>query len=203
MEKLNELLDLAKASHVIGVPVRLSDSQVEAIAEEFRAMEKRAEAAESGSSYMGGGARYWHDEYCAQQQRLVAKIVDLEAKLAELEKQESKPSYFLNRIESSDKWGPEVELRIYESQLDASKSKNDHGGGIIQLFTRLAPAVSLAELVPGEMETPSAKITYSRGVADGWNDCRAAILRKIEEKATEAPAVAPVKVPEEEDFDAV
>lgn len=63
-----------------------------------------------------------------------------EAKLAAM------PSYFLNRIESSDKWGPEVELRLYENHLDAMKSQGDHGGGVIELFTRPAPAVSLEEL---------------------------------------------------------
>lgn len=91
-----------------------SPENILTIAEAFRDLEQRAEAAE--------------------------------AKLAELDKQRN-PDYFLNRIESSDKWGPEVELRIYESQLDASKSQDDHGGGIIELFTRPAPA---ADLVQGE-----------------------------------------------------
>lgn len=112
----------------------------------------------------------------------------LQAKLAELEKQERKPSYFLSRIESSDRWGPEVELRIYESQLDACKSKDDHGGGIIELFTRPAPAVSLADLVPDEMPDSAYEIMsdkFGSGACmisdDMWNACRAAILRNIEE----------------------
>ncbi len=109
--------------------------------------------------------------------------------LAELAKQE--PDYFLNRIESSDKWGPETELRIYESQLDASKSKDDHGGGIIELFTRPVPAVDLAELVPDEFDNwknPASEAMRDIGYVGSKQDftvvanwMRAAILRNIEE----------------------
>lgn len=120
MEKLNELpqafYGVIQGGKVVMLPA--DDGQwlnKTSVAEAFRALEQRAEAAE--------------------------------AKLAERDKQMN-PDYFLNRIESSDKWGPEVELRIYESQLDASKSQDDHGGGIIELFTRPAPAADLAELVP-------------------------------------------------------
>ncbi|MDU4747750.1 MAG: hypothetical protein E6X99_16185 [Pantoea sp.] len=46
MKELDELIVLSKACHVIGVPVRLSDTQIEAIDEAFRELEQRAEAAE-------------------------------------------------------------------------------------------------------------------------------------------------------------
>lgn len=74
------------------------------------------------------------EDYAAMEQRAEAA----EAKLAGADKQ-PRPDYFLNRIESSDKWGQEVELRIYESQLDASKSQEDHGGAIIELFIAPVP----------------------------------------------------------------
>ncbi|QDH45590.1 hypothetical protein AAM22_gp15 [Pantoea phage vB_PagM_AAM22] len=124
-----------------------------------------------------------------------------EAKLAERNKRRN-PDYFLNRIESSDNWGPEVELRIYESQLDASKSQDDHGGGIIELFTRHAPAADLAELVPDESGLADRHIAWLNTLQrpmfsdEDWEELtlytwlafrdsfriyRAAILRNIEE----------------------
>jgi|GEM_PF-3564903 len=119
--------------------------------------------------------------YRALEQRAEAA----EAKLAGLAKQRN-PDYFLNRIESSDKWGPGVELRIYESQLDASKSQDDHGGGIIELFTRPARAADLAELVPDELTREAWRQLfinedYQDTFRCGFSACRAAILRNIEE----------------------
>lgn len=105
-------------------------------------LEKRAEAAEAALEV----EKDIHDDTMQAMHLWCERAKEAEAKLAEYEKQERKPSYFLNRIESSDKWWPEVELRIYESQLDACKSKDDHGGGIIELFTRPAPAADLAEM---------------------------------------------------------
>lgn len=52
------------------------------------------------------------------------------------------------------------------------------------LASRPAPAINLAELVPGEMTSKQASRSYGGEVAgyrDGFNACRAAILRKIEE----------------------
>lgn len=40
-----------------------------------------------------------------------------------------------------------------------------------KLYIAAPPAVP-----PPEMETPSAKMTYTRGHADGWNDCRSAMM---------------------------
>lgn len=131
MEKLNELAAGIKSGKLSAIWVAVDSEHILTIAEAFRALEQRAEAAE--------------------------------AKLAELEKQMN-PDYFLNRIESSDKWGPEVELRIYESQLDASKSQDDHGGGIIELFTRSAPTADLVpegwKLVPVEPTKQMLEASY-------------------------------------------
>lgn len=217
LKRLAERLDYKPDSqqHKDNLVEYCNSDRMMAIAEAFRALEQRAEAAEAKAKNLNDGwlnAIAERDEARLEQGKLEASRIvkeswkerawtaeeklelvreqrdselnrntELEAKLAELEKQERKPSYFLNRIESSDKWGPEVELRIYESQLDASKSKDDHGGGIIELFTRPAPAVSLAGMLPPEgfLESNSDEsiLTWKRG----WNDCRAAILRNIEE----------------------
>lgn len=159
MKILNELADLANKANCAGQGTRemvefrvvANPDNILAIAEAFRALEQRAEAAE--------------------------------AKLA------AKPSYFLNRIESSDKWGPEVELRLYENHLDAMKSQGDHGGGVIELFTRPAPAVSLAELVPepfkvfrqagGVMVAVRDSRTKNHLYGIGYNACIAEIINRI------------------------
>lgn len=176
MEKLNELAAAlypqygTPGSRDVDVTERRKaiDESAAAIAEAFRALERTADTNMAAAQTM-------RDEMYRERQRAEAA----EAKLA------AKPSYFLNRIESSDKWGPEVELRLYENHLDAMKSQGDHGGGVIELFTRPAPAVSLAELVPDEMPTShiyhGGSGAFNAGKESGWNDCRAAILRKIEE----------------------
>ena len=53
-----------------------------------------------------------------------------------------------------------------------------------ELYTAAPPAV-----LPPEMETPSAKMTYTRGHADGWNDCRSAMmaLGAQQQKVVELP----------------
>lgn len=111
------------------------------MAEYVRELEQNAQA---DAEYAKAG---WKcaGEVATECDELKQKLVDIqqraeaaEAKLAGADKQ-PRPDYFLNRIESSDKWGQEVELRIYESQLDASKSQEDHGGAIIELFTAPVP----------------------------------------------------------------
>lgn len=156
MEKLNELAAGIKSGKLSASWVAVDSEHILTIAEAFRALEQRAEAAQ--------------------------------AKLAERNKQRN-PDYFLNRIESSDKWGPEAELRIYESQLDASKSQDDHGGGIIELFTRPVPAAGLAALVPDAKAirkeaggyAPVYSLQEQQLFIDGATWLRAATLRNIEE----------------------
>ncbi|KNA27970.1 hypothetical protein ACO03_02935 [Pantoea ananatis] len=60
-KNLNWLLDLSKACHVIGVPVRLSDSQVEEISEAFRELEQRLNATAQPVS-----APEWTNEQCLE-----------------------------------------------------------------------------------------------------------------------------------------
>lgn len=54
-----------------------------------------------------------------------------------------------------------------------------------ELFTRPAPAINLAEMVPDEMPTShiyhGGNGAFNAGKESGWNACRAAMLRNIEE----------------------
>ncbi|RTY58762.1 hypothetical protein EKL29_07985 [Pantoea sp. YU22] len=140
MEKLNELAELAQAmmnaetrkeAFSIGEEFTLaaSTNAILAIAEAFRALEQRAEAAE--------------------------------AKLAEMQRQE--PVAY--------RWeGKKSGSICYDGIMPL---------GIIcqPLFIRPAPAINLAELVP-DAERIHNEFDDWR---EGWNACRAAILRKIEE----------------------
>lgn len=55
--------------------------------------------------------------------RSLARIA-LAAKSAE-------PDYYIVRLKFNDGWGDELVLDTYETELDATKSKADHGGDII------------------------------------------------------------------------
>ncbi|ATM86705.1 DUF551 domain-containing protein [Yersinia frederiksenii] len=46
----------------------------------------------------------------------------------------AEPDYHIVRLERSDAWGAEVVLDAYETELDATKSKSDHGGDIIPVY---------------------------------------------------------------------
>lgn len=181
------ILAIAEAFRDLEIENRQLKGFLEMLRADYKELDERAEAAEADNRKL---LKTIYEEKGVAL-RIVDKLHAVEAKLAERDKQMN-PDYFLNRIESSDKWGPEVELRIYESQLDASKSQDDHGGGIIELFTR--PAADLAELVPPErnkwegtdeegydIDYMEPSDIYQMGKDEGFNLCRAAILRKIEE----------------------
>lgn len=59
--------------------------------------------------------------------RALARIA-LAAKRAE-------PDYYIVKLKFNDGWGDETVLDTYETKLDASKSKDDHGGEIIPAYT--------------------------------------------------------------------
>lgn len=66
---------------------------------------------------------------------------------------QAKPDYYIIRREFNDAWGPETTLTAQETQLDASKCKDDHGGIIIPVYTT-RPHQQLPDgwvLVPKEM----------------------------------------------------
>ena len=119
------------------------------------------------------------DEFWAVEKRAEAAEAKL-AELAELEKQDPVA------------WTDEQELRDVKNHgcgylftVDPV-TPNADPRRIINLFTRAAPAINLAELVPDEMtiDSDTGTVTESGHVqaVKWWNACRAAILRNIEEK---------------------
>lgn len=71
---------------------------------------------------------------------------------------DAKPNYYIHRVEVCDSYGPEVDLKAFVYELDASKCKDDHGGEVIEVFTtppsasvpdgwRLAPIEPTAEML--------------------------------------------------------
>lgn len=96
-----------------------------------------------------------------------------EAKLAELEKQ--KPVAW--GIKSQLDW---LDRHNYLQADLFSVQRFDE----VPLFTRPAPAINLAELVPKEMAIyRGGNGSFNAGKEAGWNDCRAAMLRNIEEQS--------------------
>lgn len=158
MDKLNELIDFYEMTE--------DEPELLVMLLELRRhrqenWKQRAEAAWAEAKHqLGVNVVLSHHNQAIVEQRDKALT-----QLSELAKQE--PDYFLNRIESSDKWGPETDLRIYESQLGASKSQDDHGGGIIELFTRPAPAAVPDgwKLVPAEPTKKMHDAYYEHSVA--------------------------------------
>ena len=136
-----------------------------AIADAFRALERerndyrnkfldteqRAEAAEAENRNYSELLSYHID-----------RQAKAEAKLAELEKQE-----------------PVAEVN-HDGTFYGFKALENMPEGYYQLFTRPAPAINLAELVPKIM-TWSYHDNVTQAEVAMWNACRAAILRKIEE----------------------
>ncbi|CNJ37492.1 Protein of uncharacterised function (DUF551) [Yersinia rohdei] len=47
----------------------------------------------------------------------------------------AEPDYYIVRLKFNDGWGDETVLDTYETKIDASKSKDDHGGEIIPAYT--------------------------------------------------------------------
>lgn len=95
---------------------------------------------------------------------------------------QAKPEYHIVRLELNDAWGKETVLNAYESQLDASKCKDDHGGVIIPLYTT-PPANSPAipdswKLVPieptQEMVNACFEATSAGGIQKGYRAMLAA-----------------------------
>lgn len=85
-------------------------------------------------------AQYDEEGYCDVQDDEV--IAALRALLAVLD---AKPTYYIHRVEACDSYGPEVDLRVFIYELDASKCKDDHGGEVIEVFTT-PPAASMPNL---------------------------------------------------------
>lgn len=140
---------------------------------DYIALEQRAEAAEAA---------------LAEEKRITSKLIQdrammarecnaFEEKLAELGKQE--PVVWCNENDLS--------LMVNKRMIGGMMTVRHHGER--PLFTRPAPSINLAELVPDEKKEEhfefhrwAEKAMHIREVK-GWNDCCAAILRKIKEKS--------------------
>lgn len=140
-----------------------SPENILAIAEAFREMGQRAEAAEAESERWKEEAIKAHEE---------SEVVL--AKLAELEKQEHYVEVMQDGPMTFCHW---------------MKPANELPNGA-KLFAQPAPAVSLAELVPMEIPRDVYKVIYDQcgGFVETaanaqliWQAARATILRKIEE----------------------
>lgn len=131
-----------------------SPETILAIAEAFRALEQE-------------------NNKLRQRAGLAKEANDFEAKLAELAKQ--KPAgYGVKRFDNGQ----------FGSWLKSEGlAKGDDDYYVVPLYEHPAPAADLAELVPNRKPVPElgeclGSISHW---CDGWNSCRAAILRKIEE----------------------
>lgn len=144
------------------------------IAEHFKArckeLDKRAEAAEEWVKT----AERTMDYQAGVITELGVRAEAAEAKLAELEKQ-APYGTLINTFLATDP----------RAIAEARK----RGMPTVEVFIRPAPAINLAELVPGEVPKDVYQVIYQEcgGFVDSnanaqtiWNDCRAAILRKIE-----------------------
>lgn len=101
------------------------------------------------------------------------RIAELEAKLAELEKQE--PVAYVMGEETIEDFNRGYEFFAVRDAENEEEMKS------IPLFTRPAPAADLAELVPDEKPVTNDKLLCDNIENNGWNLCRAAILHNIEE----------------------
>jgi len=156
---------------------------------DYIVMEQRAEAAEANAKKWRSRAgiqcarREVAEATIRQQDELILSYQETirrqTEKLAELEKQE--PVACKKRL-VNHRSGQEHHWTYHGEVADASQGDVFHVE-VVPLFARAAPAVSLAELVPDEKSTDVDYAYYplTKARHEGWNACRAAILRNIEE----------------------
>ncbi len=104
------------------------------------------------------------------------RLMDAEAKLAELEKQEPAGKWIVQYSITEDGYD-----RHSFASWRGNQPKNN-----TELFTRPAPAINLAELVPDEMTSEMAeRLFFGKAITavDVWNAACAAMLRNIEEQS--------------------
>jgi len=74
------------------------------------------------------------------------------------------PEMYANCIEVCDSYGPEIERRVYPDLLSAMKSKEDHGGVVLELFTAPpVPEIKLPEKLPCDVSV-SPNVVFRKGV---------------------------------------
>ncbi len=64
----------------------------------------------------------------------------------------AEPDYYILRLEYDDAWGSEILFSTYETELEAIKSKSDHGGEIIPAYA--TPQLNSPEIPDGWRLTP-------------------------------------------------
>ena len=85
------------------------------------------------------------------------------------------PEMYSNRIEICDSYGPEIENRVYPDLLSAMKSKDDHGGVIVGLFT--APPVPVIKFPDDHKIDGVGSLSYATGYEDGHQEAIEKIKR--------------------------
>lgn len=98
-----------------------------------------------------------------------------EAKLAELQNQKPIGRVDRGHVSDSNEY-PDARVVCLHEHVGWEAFQDG-----TELFTRPEPDINLAELVPGECDLVAEKQNgfYERAI--GWNECRAAMLRNIEE----------------------
>ncbi|WP_277971795.1 hypothetical protein [Pantoea agglomerans] len=175
---------LKRLAEAFRVLERTSDTNMaaaQAMRDDMYHWKKRAEAAEAKLAEQGAEvdkANALIDELRAERdllQRIAGdrgnKLEAAEAKLAELAKQ---PPVAYTDAE-------ELDIMQKGTYADMFKPCDEYKSDPkwIPLFTRPAPAADLAELVPAMPSLNNGIVGYN----EGWNSCRATILRNIEEKS--------------------
>lgn len=168
MKKLNELVELAEKADKLCLLMRnVNPHTILAIAESFRALEQEVNKN--------------LDVALAWKQRAEAA----EAKLEDLA---SQPPVAYTDAEELDTMQKGTYADMFKP-CDEYKSDPKW----IPLFTRPAPAADLADLVPDEMTFDEAVWScrektgiVAKSFQVGWNACRAAMLRNIEERTNGA-----------------
>lgn len=174
MEKLNELVYRAKGYLLTKAEfqpeqINVSCKTILAIAEAFRALEQRAEAAEAECSRLDRESQNLSSQLGQCNRERVAAL----AKLAE----KGAPVAMRFRYHPSPccagSW-------VY---ADIDKFKADTSGRYQEQELFTSPAADLDELVPERKSVPESGSTFDSVThwCDGFNSCRAEILRNIEE----------------------
>lgn len=84
----------------------------------------------------------------------------------------AEPDYYIVRLKFNDGWGDELVLDTYETELDATKSKADHGGEIIPAYTtpQLNSQVALGSWINciDQMPIVATPQLNSPEIPEGW-----------------------------------
>lgn len=171
MKELNELVEMAERADSLCLLMQsVNPHHILAIAEAYRALEQREEAAEAAVKVANEHAEKFEREMYL----MMDKVEAAEAKLAELNKQ--KP---VGTVSISMDWNTHRNIATVNMRPDLVVAEMKDGD---ELFTRPAPAINLADLVPDEV-TRGNEDVFDVGFSNGFNACRAAMLRNIEEQS--------------------